>query len=1137
MSLGHNRRMPTTAEELLSALEPLPFPARLTHTAKTARRLADQGQLAPLLTELEARGPYERRLAALAALAGRDARFLSERLADSDAVVAGYALRAALLLPVPDEAVEAAYDDAPAVLRQRLARVLCSGGRTALAERLVARLGAEWGDAEAARLLSACSTPFVARELPRLAHAVDGWTRLARRHPDPVLDHVAHTLAERPRGQQRQEWWARNATTVAALAPRRPERVLDLLERFGPDSLPPALVDALGPLVAADAERLIRWLTSPDRRGQRHEPVPPPGVLRRLVRADPESLPVLGRHWLYRDRHFGALLNAMAPARRPVFLDLVVTGRAAGDPALAVLDLLPRERRWAVVRREMAESTGENYWWDDLDTLAHGPFDEARPALLDALRRPDADDRATVWPLLVECVARDGGRAAVIDLLTLTERLRNDQDPVRAAALRAFASVPARLFGLDDAVALDRLTADALQARDCSHDSLTALRTLAERVLVEHATDGEPALRAWALRTLERMAARVGVPDFGALHRVLRRGQEHEVFEALRPWLEAAAERSDFRLLLGLARAFGPRARRMAGLQDMLALALERGDDATFEAAATLWLAAPATRGDRVARIVALEPSAVALDAVRRVLSRSRTDLLDALLDDTPPHGRFLVPGAPRPLPDLTAADRWLPRQQRAAARHAEESAADTSRPLDDRASAIRGAAPVPELGRALALRYLDDAEVVVAEAALAALAWTDRPHLTLPVLLDQATGDRARVAVYAASRAARFTPPSELASALGPLVTGERSAKVTSRKEAARLAARYLPPGQAVALLTRGFHAPGSHPDVRSAALRALPPLLGVPEAWQLLESAARDDSPAVLQAVVAAGPWELAEEHRARYAAVIDAAYEPCLATYDSFLSYGMLRTVGDWTRYAPELAGRLAGTVRELGSRKHWQYAAWVLRDLAASDLPHPVGGAAPGSAYHGVVADLLAATHTPEGGREAEEDRDLPALQRLRTLLSPSSDRPERPDVIEAVAAQLAPEPLLVVERADLLRRLADRTEASAELLRRLRELADVLEGAGVAAARHTAGRLWNHGARPEQSARAEALLPVADELARDGGTVTGLLAVGLVTGAGAALGWPEEWRSLLRVLRRHPDPDVRHDAYQAVTHRE
>ncbi|MFF4501319.1 hypothetical protein [Streptomyces sp. NPDC001401] len=1129
--------MPTTAEQLLSALEPLPFPARLALTATTARRLTEEGRLTPLLTELDARGPYERRLAALAALVGRDAGFLAERLTDPDAVVAGYALRAARILPVPDEAVEAAYDNAPAVLRHRLAGVIVSGGRTALAERLVARLGAEWGDVEAARLLPACSTPFVARELPRLGHAVDGWTRLARRHPGPVLDHAERALAERTDGREREDWWRLNATTVAALAPRRPEGVLGLLERYGPPSLPPGLHGGLGALVDADAERVVRWIVSPDRHTPRYEPTPPPGVLRRLVRAEPESLPLLGRHWLHRGGHFAALLKAMAPGRRAAFLDTVIAEGTSWDPALGVLDLLPRERRWAEVRRAVADFDGRTDFWDDFDTLAHGPYDEARAALLSAVRRSDPGDRAAAWPLLVACAARDGGREAVAEVLTAAGRLRNDQDPVRAAALEALAAVHPRLFASDDATPLDRIAVDALEARDCSADSLTALRTLAERVLVENARNTDTALRTWALSTLERMAGRVGVPDFGPLHRVLRRGQEHEVVEALRPWLEAAAKRSDFRLLLGLAAALGPRARRMPEVQDMLAMALERGDDTTFEAAAKLWLAAPATRGERVARIVEQEPSAVVLSPVRRVLARQRTDLLDALLAETPPHGRFLVPAAARPLPDFAAADRWLPRQQRAAARLAERVAADHSLPLDDRAAAIRAAAHLPELGRALAMRHKDDEEVVVAEAALGALAWTDRPQDVLPVLLEQAGGDRARVAVYAAGRAARFTAPAELASALGALLTGEQPAKVTSRKEAVRLAARFLPPRQAVALLTHGFRSPDAHPDVRSAVIRALPPLLGVPEAWRLLQEAAQDDTPAVLQAVVEVGPWELAEAHRGAYAAVVDTLYDAGLASYEGYAGYGFLRGLAPWTRYAPGLAARIAGTVCDLGSRGHWQHAAWVLRDLALSDLPHPVGGAADGSAFHGAVTDLLTAMHTPQGGCEALEDRDLPALQRLRTLVSASSDGTERPEVLEAIAALLTAEPLLAGERADLLRRLVDRTEEPADLLGRLRGLAATLEGAGTAVALHVTSRLaggWGHAVRPTRSA---ALLEAADRLARDGGTVTGLLAVRLVTATAGTLGWPDEWRSLLRTLRRHPDPDVRHLAHQTMTETE
>ncbi|MFJ2766318.1 hypothetical protein [Streptomyces sp. NPDC087300] len=1137
--------MSTTAESLLRALEPLPFSERLTLTARTASRLAevrvgDGERLADLLAEWDARGPYERRLAALAAFAGHDVAFLGARLADPDPVVAGYALRAARVLPVPDEALEAAYADAPAARRQRLARVVAGGTRTALAERLVARLRDEWGDAEAARLLPGCSSGFVARELPALAHAVTGWTRLARRHPDAVLDHCDAALAERGAGEQRQVWWRLHATTVVALAPLRPERVLGLLERYGPDSLPYPLARGLGPLVDADAERVIGWIVSPDRVEPRYEPAPPPGVLRRLVRAEPASLPALGRHWAGRDAQFTALVRAMAPGRRPAFVDAVVAEGTRSDPALGVLALLPRERRWAEVRRAAAEFTGESWcWWDELDTLAHGPFEEARAELLGAVRRSDADDRAIAWPILVACVALDAGRPAVTELLSLMGGLRNEQDPVRGAALTALAAAHPRLLRAENITALDKITVDALEARDGSRGSRRALRTLAERVLVEHATDGEPALRDWALRTLGRIAGRVGAPDFGRLDHELRRGQERQVVDALRPWLDAAAARSDFRLLLGLADALGPRARSLPELQEMLATALERGDDDTCERAVALWLAAPATRDERVASIVAREPSAIVLAPVRRAVSRRRTDLLDVLLADTPPYGRFLVRGAGRPLPDLGDSDRWLPRQQRAAARIAGQRAADVSLPLDVRAAAIRAAAPVPVSGRELAMRHKDDPEVVVAEAALAALPWTDRPQDALPVLLEEAGGDRARVAVYAAARAARFTAPSELALLLGALLDGERPAKVTSRKEAVRLAARFLPPRQALDLLARAFHAPDRHPDVRAAVVGALPPLLGVPEAWPLLEAAAGTDAEPVLNALVQVTPWELPTARRRGYAAVVDAAYDACLASIEGFVGYAMLRSFGVWCRYEPGLADRLAGTVRDLGSREHWQYAAWVLRDLAASGLPHPVGGTGPGSVLHGAVAALLAAAHGPEGGCDAGEDRDLPALQRLRTLVSPSSDSGEwqRPEILEPLAAQLAQEPLLVAERADLLRRLVDRETDPDALQARLAELAGALEGAGVTVAVQTSGRLRTGSAHGGPSRQAAALLAAADRLARDGGTVTGLLAVGLVTGCGPGLGWSDEWRALLRLLRAHRDPDVRHGAHRTTTEQE
>ena len=47
---------------------------------------------------------------------------------------------------------------------------------------------------------------------------------------------------------------------------------------------------------------------------------------------------------------------------------------------------------------------------------------------------------------------------------------------------------------------------------------------------------------------------------------------------------------------------------------------------------------------------------------------------------------------------------------------------------------------------------FLASDDVLLQEAALAGLAWSDRPDLVLPVLLAHAGDDRARVAMYAAS-------------------------------------------------------------------------------------------------------------------------------------------------------------------------------------------------------------------------------------------------------------------------------------------------------------------------------------------------------------------------------------------------
>uniref|UniRef100_UPI000BEF71E9 hypothetical protein n=1 Tax=Streptomyces sp. rh34 TaxID=2034272 RepID=UPI000BEF71E9 len=739
------------AAALLDALEPLPHTGRMRELAAGAGRLAAQGSLRAVLDELEDGDPYERRIAVIAAAVGRDAEWIGARLADEDAVVRGHALRAARTLGVPDAAYERAFADAPAAVRRHLVRAIVADRRTALADRLVLAVRDTHGDIEAARLLPGCSATTVGTLLPELRRSTACWSSLGHHHPVPVLDSAEAELAGLP-VTARDAWWHGygHPRGIAAATRALPHRVLDLLERFGPTRLPVVLHGPLGHLVAADPVRFARLVIRPDVCAQVHHALS--GTqLRRLVRALPDTLLVeLGRSVRHPAGPGPRILRALPPGRRAALHEAVTEDRGEGASTDTVdtrfLDALPRNRVAAVARRmaDRARARGDDA--AVLDAVSYLPFDEGREQLLAATRGPAADDRATAWALLVGSAGRSGDPAAVATVLEDLLRLRNEQDPVRSTALTALAGVKPAL--LTDAVEplLDRVAADAVEARDSSAATRGALGSLAVGALREHAVTGQRELLNWALRTLVRITGTSGSADFGRLDRTLRRGQEHTVFDALRPWLEAGAERSDYGLVLALARAVGRRADAMPGLQDLLWQAVNYGDAAAARSAAALWLRAPAggdERDERVERLLARHPSAIALPDVRRVVTRRRTDLLEAYFDGTPPRGRFLAPGA-RWTVEAAGAERWTSGQQRAAQRAVERTVTDEKLPLYLRTAALGQLARIPGRGADAVRVWTADRDVVIAEAALAALAHTDRPAASLPELLAHAGSDRA---------------------------------------------------------------------------------------------------------------------------------------------------------------------------------------------------------------------------------------------------------------------------------------------------------------------------------------------------------------------------------------------------------
>ncbi|MFI5530586.1 hypothetical protein ACIA8O_18795 [Kitasatospora sp. NPDC051853] len=1118
------------ADQLLRAVDPLPAPRVDPYVARFARGL-DERQLTKLIDQLDSRGPYERRLAALAALATRRGDRLAGWLGDRDAVVRGYAFRAVRQGLVPDAAVEDAYPSAAAVERGRLAEALLAGRRTGAADRLVDRVREYWGEDEAARLLPACSPATAARLLPELAHAGNGPARLARRHPALFLDHAELELADRTQ-QLRDAWWQWRADAVAAVLPVDPARVLTLLERYGPGALPRQVAGRLGLLVAVDAERVVRWLLDPARAERPLVHRPARSLLRRLVRADPPSLGELGRRWYEQPELYLALLRELAPSRRGTFFETATKGLDL--TRFTELDLLPRAHRhaWARAEADRRAAAGQSRY-AVLTVLARLPAAEVGAELLAATRRPSAEERSHAWPLLITNAGGSGDPADLARLLPLLDRLRNEQDPVRSAALGALAGLHPRLFAPADAAALGRLTTDALTARDCSQQTRNALRRLAVGILRENATEAGSPLLEWSLTTFQQLAGHFGGADLGPLERTLRRGQEHQVFTALRPWLLAEAPGPHHRLLFALTGSLGRRAHRMPELQALLADALEHSDDAAFRTAARYWLDAPATRDDRVEHLLRLDPSAAVLPPVLAVLTTRRADLLDPLLAAAPPYGRFLPRGTRAPLPPLGDARRWAPRQQEAAARLAAGTVADTTQPVHHRASALTAARGVPVHGRLLALEHLDSAEVVLAEAALAALPWTDDPAGALAPLLARVDGDRARVAMYSAARAARHVRPAELERQLAPLTTG---GKVTTRKEAVRLATAYLPPARAAALLRTATLTPGQHPDALAAAIGAATRLTERPEVWDLLERAASGPAQAQ-QALVRIRPWQLAEAHRVRYAGLVGRV---CRSPEPEVAVAG-LESLPQWARFAPEVAGLLPALVADPALRATWRAAARATVSLAWNGQPHPLGGAAPGSVLHRTVTVLLAAdaaSGLPGGTADAAdtadagEDRDLPARQRLRELLT-SVAQPERPwqrETVTALAELLRPEPAL---RVRLLLSLVDLRDEPAVLAGRLADLEEACAGRPALALQcaDALSRRRRSALMPEDPAAVAAL---ARQLAACGGYRSGLQALGLTTVFGRRHGWPAEWRDLLRTLRRHPAEDVRDRALELFT---
>ena len=1074
--------------DLLTALDPLSYPERARWLAAWARTAPDTSEVG---ADLRTLGPYERRLALQAAVVTRDAAGVRAATGDPQPSIRTAALDAALRLgvTVPDVPARSALE------RRRAYRTLRVLRDHAAADALIGDVRAAYGDHEAAALLPACTPAKIRELLPELEQEFQP-ERLVPWHAGVLLDRVNGRLATAADADARAQVWAE---TERAVLRCEPGAVLDLLERYAPADRLPGDLTAYGVIAAHDPARVARLLTTPGRARWLGTTRLPRALVRRLaVLPDGDLAPLAGR---LRDapRSLAALLHALPPARRGEVYEaaLAEVDRSTWEPPEPVLEVLPAAVRIEAVTRVL----GRDKVRDEDEVLrwsAYLAWPDAVAALESGLRSGSAEERAFAHRRLVQAARRSRDPLVVAELIERLGRLRNEQDPVRAAALGPLAGL-ARLLSARTAPGLTRLTTDAVEARDASGTSTAALAALAVSTLQHHVD--QPGLREWALLTIDLVSSSATVPALRRFDTVLRRGQETLVFARLRDWVGAAMDRGRYAPLFALTRALGKRARRVPELQDLLGRAAGAGTlPGVAREAVGLWLDDPRTRGDRVAEVLAVDPSAVLLPPVWETIAAVRTDLLDRVLDRAP-QGRF-VEGRVRWVPPLTrSVGRWLPRQQAAFVALQERVAADTGAEVWRRAGAIHAAALAPGAGRALVLRHVEDPSVVLAEAALSALSFSDRPAGDLPLLLGQAGGDRARVALYAAARLARQITPAELPGLLGPVLTGP--AKVTSRKEAARLLARFGAAG-VMATLLEAYADPAAHRDVRAAITSAARQRPGEPASWTILERAVAG-SREERRAVLATEPYAIPERFRARYAALIVAA---CRAT-DREVRSTAYAQLPDWAPWTAGVGDLIVDRLTGLAEPVHSYEAGRLAFALAAPDL-------------------LRVVDHLAE--RDADDDRpgdpsaDRPARRRLEAIADGAADRAESipadtdRSAVLAAARRLATRPGFTGTAVELL--------TGAGRLENLDEIADACAGRPVLAVR---AQQRVRTALYRIPLEADVLRDTAARLGARGDLAGGLLAVTLVASGDQSLWtWPRQ--ELLIRLRGHPDADVREEAY-------
>lgn len=1075
--------------DLLSSLDRETHAERCQRIVALARAGRGGPEVGQLLEGLAVQSDYHAVLAVLGAAVAGD-HVLLERLAAHRAPRVARAAQARLPLPGSTESLAEGYLASSPNDRRLQRRRLAREGRRDVVDLLIGR---NIADAERAGLLASASEGVAAAHLPDLADLVPNLVTLTNRHPQLVLAHLNTRLTRAPL-PVRDHWWRWAGPALGSLIRHDPGAVLTLLESDGPSGvLTPAVERSLGALLRHDAERTAALITHPHNAFRHRLPT---GLVRYAALLGPEDRRRIARHVADRDELLAQFLDALPPSERAEVFDAVLTTTTAGQRTWShdLLEVLPRAVRHREVRRILALPHVGADVLESISLRGFLPADEAAQLLGPARHAADADERAAAYAALVQSASWQRDPHTLATTFEALDDLRNERDPVRQTVAAALADIPGWLLVEAGLARVEAFATAAATARDCSPGTLHALQSVAWRAIRQALESADLDTARAGLRMVDTLTGPTGLTWIPSLTGI-RHGGEQVVIDALAPRLQTAAGKDDYRLLFTLCQALGERGWGVTVLDDFLRRALRAPSDATVRRAAELWLDDPATRAVRVGEALRIDESIAVLDVVQQTLIRRRQDLLGVLWKRKSLGGRLwgrqlaYVPIVPGPF------TRWPPRQITAYAAALTALVATPSTATWTATSAIRTLGRLPEVGLTAVEPYLADPDLARREAALAALAWTDRPTDALEQLLAVRSGDEVRVAMYAAGRCLRDTP-GRLALPMILDVLADPAAKVTARKEAVRLLGLIRVPAALDHLIEIGLD-DSTQRDVRFAVARTVRGWLDDERSWQVLGAVA-DSGREGARSIAETEPTQIPERHRTRYARLL----LPGADVDDPTLIAALAR----WAPWLPEAMSLLCSRIAALTSPNPQLVASAILEAARHGAGVDPLIARVRAFAAQTVVSDH------PGAGQVA----DQPVRQRLSVLALTATDLPpgevaDHRATLLTIAGELAPYGDLRGLAIMVAARAVDWDSPLPGLEIAMALVDEPLRCADVRAALDSS--LARYATRPAPSwiDAVDALLS-RDELA------AGVSALSLVAWAGPQTGWNALWRERIGHLR-------------------